>query len=143
MIHITPTISIDPDEIHLEFVRASGPGGQHVNKVATAVQLRFDAANSPSLPESVRERLVRLAGRRVTSDGALIIDARRFRTQDRNRQDAIDRLVKLIRKAAEKPKRREKTRPTIASRRRRQEAKRRKAEKKRMRQPPPFPEDSP
>ena len=135
MIHITPTITIDEREIHEEFIRSSGPGGQNVNKVATAVQLRFDVAESPSLPDDVRERLIRLAGRRITEGGVLIIDARRFRTQERNRQDAIERLVELIRKAAEKPKRRRKTRPTQASKRRRLETKRHRGKTKRMRRP--------
>ena len=115
MIHITPTIAIDESEIQLEFMRASKPGGQKVNKVATAVQLRFDVGNSPSLPDDVRERVVHLAGRRITRDGVLIIRAERFRTQDRNREDAIKRLIELIRKAAEKPKPRRTTRPTRAS----------------------------
>jgi len=133
MIHITPTIAIDESEIQLEFIRASKPGGQKVNKVATAVQLRFDAGNSPSLPDDVRERLVRLAGRRITQDGVLIIKAQRFGAQDRNREDAIDRLIELIRKAAEKPKTRRRTRPTLASKRRRLESKRRRGETKRVR----------
>ena len=141
MIHITPTIAIDESEIQLEFLRASKPGGQKVNKVATAVQLRFDVGNSPSLPDDVRERLVRLAGRRITQDGVLIIRAERFRAQDRNREDAIKRLIELIRKAAEKPKPRRRTRPTLASKRRRLESKWRQSETKHLRQPVPPPED--
>ncbi len=133
MIHITRSISIDEREIQEEFIRASGPGGQNINKVATAVQLRFNVVNSPSLPDDVRERLIQLAGRRMTDKGVLIIVARRFRTQERNRKDAIDRLVELARKAAEKPKIRRKTRPTLASRRRRVHTKRRQGETKRMR----------
>jgi len=135
MIKITRTIAIDESELQQEFIRASGPGGQNVNKVATAVQLRFDVGNSPSLPNDVRERLIRLAGRRITEGGVLIIDARRFRTQERNRQDAIHRLVELIRKAAEKPKPRRKVKPTLESKRRRLKAKRRRSEKKQMRRP--------
>ena len=124
MIHVTQAIVIDEREIHLEFVRASGPGGQNVNKVATSVQLRFDVENSPSLPEEVRHRMIRLAGKKITSDGVLIIEAKRFRTQEKNRQDAIDRLIKLIIKASEKPKSRRKTKPTFASKKRRLDTKR-------------------
>jgi ribosome-associated protein len=135
MIHITTAITIDESEIQEDFVHASGPGGQNVNKVATSVKLRFDVANSRSLPEEVRKRLVSLAGNRVTEEGILIIDARRFRTQGRNRKDATDRLVELIRNAAQRPKIRRKTRPTLASKKRRLESKRRDAESKRVRGP--------
>jgi ribosome-associated protein len=133
MLSITPTLAIDESEIKLEFVRASGPGGQNVNKVATAVQLRFDVLNSPSLPADVRERLARLAGSRMTEDGVLVITARQFRSQERNRQAAVERLVDLVRQAAEKPKPRRKTRPTLASKQRRLEGKRRRSQTKRMR----------
>ena len=133
MLAITPTISIDEAELEETFIRTSGPGGQHVNKVATAVQLRFDVRTSPSLPDAVRERLLRLAGKQVTDAGVLIIKASRFRTQERNRQDALDRLVSLIRAAAAPPTPRRPTRPTAASRQRRVESKRRRAGIKRHR----------
>ncbi|MBU1073491.1 aminoacyl-tRNA hydrolase [bacterium] len=133
MIPVTDTIALRDDELVFDFVRASGPGGQNVNKVATAVQLRFDAAGSPSLPDEMRARLLRLAGRRATDDGVIVIDARRFRTQERNRQDAVDRLVKLIARAAERPKPRRRTRPTAASRQRRVDGKKRRGALKRQR----------
>lgn len=124
------------NELQWRFIRASGPGGQNVNKLATAAQLRFDAANSPSLPEPVRARLIRLAGRRATAEGVLIIVARRHRTQGRNREEAVERLRALIRKAVEQPTPRKKTRPTLASRRRRLESKRRRADIKQTRNSP-------
>ena len=128
-------LGIREEDLVEKFIRSSGHGGQKVNKVSTAVQLRFDVKNSPNLPEDVRTRLIRLAGKRITEDGILIIDARRFRTQGRNREDATDRLVKLIRKAAQRPTIRRKTRPTLASRKRWLESKRRGAESKRIRGP--------
>lgn len=141
MIEITPEIEINEGEIQFEFIRASGPGGQKVNKVATAVQLRFNVAGSPSLPDEVRQRLIHLAGNRMTEDGVLVIHAKRFRSQDRNRQDAIDRLIALIRKASVQPKSRLKTKPTPASKERRLEAKRRRSKTKRIRRyDPPLDE---
>jgi ribosome-associated protein len=136
MIKVTENIAIDERELQEEFIRASGPGGQNVNKVATAVKLRFDAAHSTSLPGDVRDRLIRLAGSRITEEGVIIIDARRFRSQERNRQDARERLVALIRKAAQRPKPRRKTHPTAASKERRLEEKRRRGHMKRIRRPP-------
>jgi ribosome-associated protein len=133
MIQVTPDITIDESEIQFDFVRSSGPGGQNVNKVATAVQLRFDVANSPSLDDAIRQRLIALAGGRVTEKGILIIEARRFRTQNANRQDALNRLIALVRKAAEKPRTRHKTRPTPASKERRLESKRLRSETKHLR----------
>jgi len=135
MIQVTHNISIDESEIQEEFIRSSGPGGQNVNKVATAVQLRFDVANSPSLPDDVRQRLISLAHNKITEDGVLIINAQRFRNQRRNRQDAIERLLKLILKATVAPKIRRKTRPTLASELRRLETKQRRARTKRLRKP--------
>lgn len=135
MIHISEQIAINEDEIHEEFIRSSGPGGQNVNKVATAVQLRFNVAESTTLPDAVRQRLIHLAGKQVTQDGILIIHAQRFRTQDGNRQDALHRLIHLIQKAAEKPKIRCKTRPTLASKIRRLDAKHHRGRIKQNRSP--------
>jgi ribosome-associated protein len=137
MIRITDTIAIDEREIEESFVRASGPGGQNVNKLATAVQLRFDVRQSPSLPEGVRERLQKLAGRRLTQDGVLLINAQRYRTQERNRQDALDRLTALIERAAQPPTPRRATRPSLAARRRRLESKKLRGMTKRLRSGPP------
>jgi len=141
VIIITPTIALDENEIHQEFIRASGPGGQNVNKVATAVQLRFDVSNTRSLPDEVRRRLILLARGRINSDGILIIDARRFRTQEANRQDAIKRLAELIHKAAQEPKIRHKTRPTYASKVRRLETKYRRGRVKELRRSVSEPND--
>ena len=135
MIRITPSIAIDEAEVQFQFVTASGPGGQNVNRVATAAQLRFDAASSPSLTDEVRQRLASVAGRRMTGDGVLIIKAQRFRSQEQNREDAINRLVALLQKAAETPRRRRATRPTRASEERRLESKKRRSKAKRLRAP--------
>lgn len=136
MIEITPTLSIDENEIQLDFVRSSGPGGQNVNKVSTAVQLRFDVVHSPGLPEAVKQRLARLAGSRMTGEGVLLIDAHQYRTQEQNRADAELRLVELIRQAAHPPRPRKPTRPGAAARARRMEDKRHRGEIKRMRRGP-------
>jgi ribosome-associated protein len=130
MIHVTPAIAIGEDELQEEFMRSSGPGGQNVNKVSTAVRLRFDVVNSTSIPDSVRKRLISLAHGRMTEEGVLIIEARRFRTQGANREDAVERLLELIRKAAQEPQIRRKTRPTLGSKVRRLKTKHRYAETK-------------
>jgi ribosome-associated protein len=136
LIEVTSRIAIDEGEIEEQFIRASGPGGQNVNAVATAVQLRFDVAGSPSLPDGVRARLAALAGRRLNRDGVLVIEARRYRTQERNRRDALDRLIALIRRAAEPQRPRRKTRPSKAARRARLDAKKRRGNIKRARRGP-------
>lgn len=136
MIKVTQDISLREDEIDWDFVRASGPGGQKVNRSATAVQLRFDVANSKSLPGVVRRRLMRLAKNRISKEGILILESSEHRTQDRNRKQALEKLAELIRKAAEKPKKRIRTKPSRAARRRRLKDRRKQAEKKRYRRPP-------
>jgi ribosome-associated protein len=137
MLIITPDLAIDESEIEEKFIRATGPGGQNINKVATAVQLRFDVQHSPSLPEAVRARLLRLAAKRVTAEGILVIEAHQFRTQEENRQDARQRLVALLQKAAIAPKPRRPTKPTAASQARRLDSKRRQSQRKRLRRSSP------
>ncbi len=133
MIEITPSVQIDERELQIDFIRSSGPGGQNVNKVATAVQLRFDVRGS-SLPEEAKERLTRLAGNRMTSDGVLVIEAKRFRTQEQNREDAIQRFVDVVRKSLVKPKARKRTKPTQAAKEERLKGKKRRGEIKKIRQ---------
>jgi len=135
MIHVTPVLSIDESEMQFDFIRSSGPGGQNVNKVSTAVQLKFDIAGSSNLSPKVRERLIKLAGSKVTKENVLIIEASGFRSQEKNRKDAISRLIELIREAAKEPKFRRKTKPTLKSKRKRLESKKRQGEIKRMRRP--------
>ncbi len=137
MIEITGTISLDPREIEESFIRSPGPGGQNVNKVATAVQLRFDLRGSPSLPEELRARAERLAGRRLTKDGVVVITAARFRSQERNREDALARLVALLREAANPPTPRKATRPGKAAKKRRLDGKTRRGAIKRLRRTNP------
>lgn len=135
MIRVTPSIAIEESELEFRFVAASGPGGQNVNKVATAVQLRFNVGRSPSLPDDVRLRLARMAGNRMTEDGVLAIRAQRFRSQEMNRADAISRLVMLVQRAARLPRVRRATTPTPSSQRERVAAKKRRGEAKRLRGP--------
>jgi ribosome-associated protein len=136
MIQITHDIAIAEDEIRTTFIRASGPGGQHVNKASTAVQIRFDAVRSPSLPDDVRRRLFTLAGSRLTDEGEIVITSQRYRSQIRNREDAVEQLISLIREAARPVRRRRQTKPTAGAKRRRLEKKKRRSQIKRLRRKP-------
>ncbi|QEH36883.1 Peptidyl-tRNA hydrolase ArfB [Aquisphaera giovannonii] len=141
MIPVNDRVSLDEGELEFEFIRSSGPGGQNVNKVSTAVRLRFPVATSPSLPEDVRRRLIRLAGKKVGADGTLMILAQEARSQEANRKAAVDRLVEMVAKACERPKPRRPTKPTLGSKVRRLESKRRQSETKARRRSPGSPED--
>lgn len=138
MIEITPDIKISENELQLDFIRSSGPGGQNVNKVASAVQLKFDVMNSPSLPPVVKKRLKKIAGNRITTEGVLIIEAKRFRTQEQNRADAIQRLIKLVQRALKKPKARLKTKPSRAAKEARLAKKKIRSAKKKNRKITPY-----
>ena len=142
MIRITETLFIDEDEIQLDFIHSSGPGGQNVNKVATAVQLRFNVTQSKTLPDEIRLRLIKIAGNKMTENGILVIKARRFRSQDKNRKDAFQRLADLIRRAAVRPKARRNTKPSPAAKIRRLSDKKKRGETKRRRKPIQLPHES-
>jgi ribosome-associated protein len=134
MIEITPAITIDENELHFDFVRSAGPGGQNVNKVSTAAQLRFDVVSSPSLPDDVKQRLIKLAGSRMTAEGTLLIEAKRFRTQEKNKLDATQRLIELVQQSAVQPKVRRKTKPSVTASAARVSSKKKRGMTKKIRQ---------